>query len=227
MHSNEFNKFSAMFLGVSAVYKAQTSDFTTQFYWNALKKYEFCVVEQAFSRHATNPDNGQFMPKPADIIRILDGTSSDKSLAAWQKVVAAMDQVSVYDSIAFDDAIIHAVIYAMGGWQRLCDTTISDMPFRAQEFQKRYALFLKQPPLHYPKYLVGIHEESNRPNGFEYKSPVMFGDRAKILEVMENAKPAPKLERISADILKEIEQRKISTTPKLTLISSTQQRNAE
>ena len=220
MHSNEFNKFSAILLGVSAVYKSQTSDFTTQFYWNALKKYELYVVEQAFSRHATNPDNGQFMPKPADIIRMLEGTSSDKALAAWQKVVAAVRQVSVYDSIAFDDASIHAVIYAMGGWQRLCDTTTNEMPFRAQEFQKRYALFLKQPPNHYPKYLAGIHEANNRPNGFEYKPPVMFGDGAKILEVMANAKPVPKLKRISADILKEIGKHKISIIPKLSLISS-------
>jgi hypothetical protein len=53
------------------------------------------------------------MPKPADIVRNLQGTASDRSLIAWGKLLEAMRRVGAYRSVAFDDGAIHAAVEDM------------------------------------------------------------------------------------------------------------------
>jgi len=67
-------------------------------------------------RHLMNPDTGQFLPKPADIVRMLGGRTLDRALMAWAKVDKAVRQIGTYESVVFDDALIHRVLHEMGGW---------------------------------------------------------------------------------------------------------------
>ncbi len=47
---------------------------------------------------------------------MLGGSTQDAALAAWSKVDRAVREVGPYQSVAFDDALIHRVLFEMGGW---------------------------------------------------------------------------------------------------------------
>ena len=168
MLANDIPKFSAMMAGIGELYGKSISAQLTDIYWRSLKFYELQDVQQAFQAHINNPDCGQFFPKPADVVRFIEGSGETKALLAWAKVDRAIIQIGSYQSIAFDDPLIHAVLEDMGGWVKLCSMKNEQMPFYANEFQKRYMGFVNNKPKRYPKYLYGLTECENSKNGFEF-----------------------------------------------------------
>ncbi|MFO0207809.1 MAG: DUF6475 domain-containing protein, partial [Betaproteobacteria bacterium] len=111
-----------MLSAVAAVYGREITPEVTAIYWAALAPYDLGAVRQAFDRHVRNPDAGQFLPKPADLIRMLGGTTADSAMQAWAKVEKAIRRVGGHESVVFDDALIHRCIDDMGGWVKVCDT---------------------------------------------------------------------------------------------------------
>lgn len=103
-----------------------------------MKPFDLAAVKDALNRHCVNPDNGQFMPKPADVVKLLQGSSQDGALVAWAKVDRAVRQVGTYSTVVFDDPIIHRVVQDMGGWVALGDKREKEWPFVAKEFENRY-----------------------------------------------------------------------------------------
>ena len=61
----------------------------------------------------------------------------------------------------------------MSGWIALCQSNISELPFLAKEFQKRYQALLHHPPLNCPHQLTGLMEQQNRLSGFAPPDPVL------------------------------------------------------
>jgi Domain of unknown function (DUF6475) len=172
MRPEDAFQFALWMTALGELYGKNISTTLNEIYWNILKNFDFQQVERAFHYHITNPDGGQFMPKPADIVRIIQGTAEEKSLDAWTQVEKAIRRIGSYDSVSFDDALIHAVIDDMGGWIALCATKLTEMPFRANEFQKRYLCYLAaQPAETVNPVLSGIIEHHNRPIGFPAPQP--------------------------------------------------------
>lgn len=134
-----------------------------------------------------NSDVGQYMPKPADIIRYLEGNSETKALGAWSKVESAIRHVGIYENVTFDDPLIHVVINQMGGWSLLCSIKSENISFRANEFIKRYRHLLRKNLINYAKTLSGLFDISNTANGFGYfKSlAVLVGDKSRAEEVLK------------------------------------------
>ena len=115
MQANDFQKFKEGLQGVMSFYRQEVSDFALDVWWSALKIYDLRAISEAFGKHVANPDNGQFPPKPADIVRMLQGSSQDSALVAWSKVDKAVRSIGLYETVVFDDPIIHRVIMDMGG----------------------------------------------------------------------------------------------------------------
>jgi hypothetical protein len=184
MQTSDISKFTAMMAGIGELYGKVISAQLTDIYWRALKTYELQDVHHAFHTHVNNPDCGQFFPKPADIVRFIDGSGESKALEAWAKVEKAIIQVGRYQSIVFDDPLIHAVLEDMGGWIKLCSVKNEAMPFCANEFRKRYLGFVMRNPKRHPKYLCGLSEAENVKNGFESAAPLLIGDAKKAELVM-------------------------------------------
>lgn len=180
--------FAAMLSAVAAIYGREMSPQVIAIYWAALSAYDLPAVRQALDRHVKNPDSGQFMPKPADVIRMLGGSTQDAALVAWAKVERAIRTVGGYASVVFDDPLIHAVLDEMGGWVRLCDTRTDELPFRAKEFENRYrgfALRREVPP--YRARLAGRAETANAALGYDELDLVLIGDEAACRRVMAGA----------------------------------------
>lgn len=120
LNQSDYDNFINIMQLVSEQYGKNPSEGLISLYWNGLKNYEFSAVQDAIGRHLGNTDTGQFMPKIADIIRMLQGSSQDAAFSAWSKVDKAVRQVGPYDSVVFDDPLIHKVLHDMGGWMGIC-----------------------------------------------------------------------------------------------------------
>lgn len=185
MRDEDKPSFAELVQAVYAFYGKDVSPFALDVWWSALRRFDLDAVQRAFSLHCQDPDRGQWLPKPADIVRLLDGGSGDRSLVAWSKVEKAIREIGPCQSVIFDDPVIHAVVRDMGGWVGLCEVTDEELPYRAAEFRKRYQGYMLRGPGGYPKQLTGIHEAENVRNGFAAPEPVLVGEHRKCLAVFE------------------------------------------
>ena len=166
MQPSDAKQFRTLLSGVFGFYGKDLSEFALSVWWEAMRPFDFAAVRDALNRHAVNPDNGQFLPKPADVVRLLRGSTLDSALVAWAKVDKAVRQIGSYASVTFDDPVIHRVIADMGGWVSVCSGTEDEWPFKAREFENRYRGFVNRPPEDWPPRLTGLEEHQNAQRGF-------------------------------------------------------------
>ncbi len=183
MNDQDAPRFAILLIGIGETYGKSFNSETIDIYWYVLKEFKFEEVQKAFYRHLGNPDVGRYLPKPADIIMAMDGTSHNQSLHAWTKVISAIQRPGSYSSVVFDDVLIHAVIEDMSGWQKLCLTKDEQLPFVGKEFQERYRGYVVKKPIRHPKYFIGITERQNSLCGYGYDPPVLIGDVEKAKQV--------------------------------------------
>lgn len=212
MQAKDAVSFREGISGVMGFYEKTLAPFAFDAWWNALKIYELNAVIDAFNRHLANPDAGQYPPKPADIRRMLEGSTQDAALRAWAKVDKGIREVGTYEDVVFDDALIHRVIQDMGGWIGLGTKTEDEWPFIAKEFENRYRGFkAKNEPFEYPWKLLGLTNAHNERNGFKAEEPILIGDETKALAVLNNGtdKPAIGFKRLSDVAEKPVQLRRI------------------
>jgi len=204
MNPHDLTEFTQLLTELCVLYKIPVSERLIELYWDVLACFSFTEVKAAFQAHLCNPDTGQFMPKPADVMRYLRGGSQAQALQAWSKVATAIRTVGAYTSVVFDDSIIHVVIIEMGGWISLCQTLLKDLPFRAHEFEKRYAAYVLHPPTDYPHQLMGLEEHHNCLHHYLIKPPVFIGNPEQALKVFnlqhKNKQPFLNVQTLSCPI---------------------------
>ena len=116
MVNSELPEFAKTLLAVADYYGKELSTGVVDLYWQGLREYDLDAVRRALWAHARNPDTGQFMPKIADVAKVMQGRTSDQAAVAWSKVDQAVRRVGTYQCVVFDDPVIHRVIADMGGW---------------------------------------------------------------------------------------------------------------
>ena len=176
MNNAEIQELAVVVTDVYELYGRECSDGVHRLWWEALKGYALGEVRQAFSRHVTNPDGGQFVPKPADILKILNGGGETRALQAWTQVDQAVRRIGPWESVVFDDALIHAVIADMGGWPRFGQITDDEWPFVRNEFIKRYQGYRLRPPTEFPRALSGHFVQQNARVGADAPLPRLVGN---------------------------------------------------
>jgi hypothetical protein len=187
-------KFYALMADVLAFYGKDFSEFAGRVWWEAMKPYDLPAVADALNRHCVNPDSGQFAPKPADVVKMLSGSSQDGALVAWSKVDRAVRSVGTYASVVFDDPVIHRVVTDMGGWVPLGQKDEGEWPFVRNEFVNRYRGYRMRNEI--PEYLpvlIGIAQASNQRMGFDSAPPLLLGDATVARAVLEGGSDKPLL----------------------------------
>ena len=179
MQASQQNQFFSMLTGVCELYGKTASPQLMALYWSLLQGYDLADVQRAFGQHAMNPDTGQYMPKPADVVRYIDGGSQSRAALAWQKVEKAMRTVGGGDSVVFDDPVIHATLGVLGQWPEFCKTEMSELHFLQSRFIKQYQAFCVNTPADYPRLMVGRYQAENTRSGFHSAPPVLIGDAGK------------------------------------------------
>ena len=198
--------FFKLIANVYAFYRQDFSEFAGSVWWQAMQPFDFPAVADALNRHCINPDSGQFMPKPADAVRMLKGSSLDSSMIAWSWVDKGIRQVGTYESVVFHDALIHRVVTDMGGWIALGTKTEDEWPFVAKEFQNRYKGYSSRNERpEYPKKLLGMAEAQNTQLGFKTMPPRLIGDPAQARLVFQqgaaaDVSPVARLEDAAAAV---------------------------
>ncbi len=193
MKATDAEAFAAILASIAQLYGKSFSKHLSDIYWNLLEPYSLSELEIALKAHLRNPNGGQFFPKPADLIRHLEGGSGTKALQAWTLVERAIRQIGTYQSLAFEDPLIHAVIEDMGGWVKLCAISLKELPFCSLEFQKRYEGLVHKAPHRYPSYLPGVIECQNSSKGYAVSEPLLIGDLPKTQAVIQGGSPLPPL----------------------------------
>lgn len=149
----------------------EISKLKMEVYFRALEKYEIDQISKAISAMITERIYPSF-PKPAEIVREIEGKKEDKGALAWIQVLGALRHCGVWDSAKFSDPVIHSVIQAMGGWIELGETlTVDQEKWKGKEFERLYAIMSARGGKH-PGYLVGIHERDNAARGY-HPGPVI------------------------------------------------------
>ena len=186
MQQNEFDQFAQMLESIAEYCGKPLSPGVVAIYWQGLKDLDLSAIRHALNAHVQNPDTGQFMPKIADVRRMLGGTTQDSALRAWAKVDKALRHVGTYASVAFDDPLIHRVLHDMGGWVGLGTKTEDEWPFVAKEFENRYRGYaMRNESPEYPPLLTGIADADNARRGLQCEPPRLIGDATKAEAVMQ------------------------------------------
>lgn len=171
-------RFANLLTMLSDYYKSEVSSVVAKLYWEGLRQYDFAAIEQACWQHTQNPDEaGRWLPRIADLRKILEGSTQDQSAIAWTKVDTAVRTRGSWDDLVFDDPIIHRVVADMGGWVLICSKDDKEYPFVGKEFQQRYRAYRQQGQLpDYPARLTGIANAHNGAQGQPVLPPILVGD---------------------------------------------------
>lgn len=190
-------KFIDVLAGVHDFYGKELTPFAAQVWQQACKQFDVDQVTKALSAHLMDPERGQFMPKPADIVRQLQGTNSDRALLAWGKVFDAMQSVGAYRTVIFDDGVIHAVIEDLGGWPKVCRYPNDELQFLQKRFCDSYRAYAGRKDVAYPAQLIGEYDQQNAKFGHVSRNaPVLIGNKQKALEVNASGVSGPKTQII-------------------------------
>lgn len=187
MNSNDRAKFAQALGGIAEVYGKDLTEAGLTAWWNTLLGYDFDQVSRALNRHTRDAERGQWMPKPADIVRQIDGTPDDAALEAWGKVDLALRRYGTGPAWVFDDPKIHYVLQAMGGTAQLATMDERDFGFFREQFCKRYAG--NGDTSNYPNLLPGWYTDGTR---------ALIGDERGCLAVLEGGKEQPKKQLTNA-----------------------------
>lgn len=185
MQPNDKPAVVALVTDVLAYYRQPVSEFTLSVWCQAMQPYSLEQLRKAMTAHATNPDGGQFAPKVADIIRILDGTHTDRAMLAWGKVHEAMSAVGAYQDVVFDDPAIHAVIEDLGGWPKVCRGDLKDLGYLQKRFCDGHKAYSGRGEFAYPRRLMGDRSPDSdyEAKGLRLPRPALVGDRERAAEV--------------------------------------------
>ena len=160
-------RFLNLMMTLGEIHNRQISDSLMEIYWITLEKFDDPECENVFHKLIYEL---KFFPKPADFVEQLVGAESDKAMEAWLKVVEAIRRYGNYQSVSFDDRVIHSCIEAMGGWPKLCEVLEDDLKWREKEFLRLYPIMKRRGK--HPAYLIGLHETENANSGFEVEAEV-------------------------------------------------------
>lgn len=190
MKNADFDEFVMLWKAMRESYPhaKPISDMTISLEFEALKSVgEIADIRRALSSHKRNDQDGMFAPTAAHLMKYIRGDSESRSLSAWTMVERAVQSVGNYESVVFPEPAIMAAIIDMGGWLELCKVTEKELPFKKQEFVKRYNGYMVQPPREWPRHLPGLAELSNQKEFPDHvPDPKLIGDTQKCLAVFHN-----------------------------------------
>lgn len=138
-------RLAASLVGAYAFYDRELTDFAMRIWSDALDGIEPDVIDAAFARHLRDPDAGRFCPKPADILRQINGDADEHALIAWGRVISAARAGGQRFDGPTQDAID-----SMGGMGRIRMAREDENGFLQRQFVaafKAYKSRTETPPL--------------------------------------------------------------------------------
>ena len=166
MNNQQDNKaFATLMFGLGEVYDKEITNGKLEIYQMALSGYTIEQIKNGATKHIRDADSGMFMPKPADIIRQIEGTikmrlEDDKAQAQfqWMNVINAIKRVGSYRTPKLDDPYTRASITALGGWTCLCGKTEKELEWVGKDFITTYMNMNVRPLEQLPDSVKGLED---------------------------------------------------------------------
>ena len=160
-------EFLKTLCALAEIYGRELSKTIQELYYRVLVKYPFEAVMRALMAHLENAGgNGQFFPKPADIVNLIDGNPEDRAIKAWTEVIQALERVGTWASVKFRDPITMACIEDLGGWIKLGQMTEEELERLSHRFCKLYRHYYRTGVVPEISHLPGHIEHQNTRNGY-------------------------------------------------------------
>jgi len=147
---------------LESAFDEKLSEDRAKIYWDILKGYSDLNIKKAVIRSIREL---KFFPKISEIIEMIEGNIEDEAEIAWLILKEKIERYGGYKSVSFlNNPVIGSVVEAMGGWIKICDTTIEEEKWVKKEFIKLYPIMKKKN--NHPEQLPGIFEIENNQKGY-------------------------------------------------------------
>lgn len=161
MVEQDKTEFKNLMLGAGELYSKEISKPLMQIFYQALIQYSIEQVKAGFSKHFVDPKNGTFFPKAADIVRMIESdkpSTEDSARLAWLAIIGEIRRTGAYDSLKLNDKLALGSLKSIGGWNYLCMSQESNLPFIEKEFISAYQAMERTPIESLPDSLPGLEE---------------------------------------------------------------------
>lgn len=136
MKQTDLREFTGIMDDLAEMLGGDMSPRKYELYFAALSDLDIQDIRTA-ANHIAN--TATFFPKPVDFRNAINGNQDEAAIAAWGKVLKAKSKAGQYQSVKFDDPVIHSVIKLMGGWGALCRLEgHDDEKWQRIDFEKTY-----------------------------------------------------------------------------------------
>lgn len=203
MQERDRPEFGQLVTDVHAFYRQDCSRFVLDVWWGACESFSLEQVRRAFTVHAKDPEAGKFCPKPADLVKVLQGTSTDRAAVAWGVVMQAIGAAGQYQDVDFGDPATHAAIHDLGGWPKVCRTELKELGYLQHRFTESYRAYAGRGVVDCPLVLMGDRSPDAEweKKGLPPPRAKLFGPRpcADVLASMPRLASEP-VRRITAEV---------------------------
>ncbi len=160
MTAKDEKEFALLMASLAEIFDSgsELSSVKVELYFRLLEDYVIEDIKRGVDEIMRNRVYAS-LPKPAEIIQAIEGDGNEKAILAWEKLDRAVRQVGPYQSVQFDDPVIHSIVKFFGGWEKICDVSGDEWKWKQKEFERLYTIMAKRGD--HPKYLIGITEWSN------------------------------------------------------------------
>lgn len=199
MQAVDLCAFSEMLQQVMNYYRRDCTDGLIDLYWEGLQCYELESIKLAIGVHMKDPEEGKFEPRISSIVKIIEGSKSDRAVWAWSFAQEAASSVGAYQDVIFEDPVIHAVIEDMGGWPIFCRLNEKDLSYHQHRFAVAYRSHASSQAvsgLVYPALLSGDRraDDWRSSRGLPPVHPTLIGDRQICAQVYANGSSSGRLQ---------------------------------
>jgi len=147
---------------LESAFGEKLSEDRAKIYWDILKGYSDINIKKAVIKSMREL---KFFPKISEIIEIIEGRIEDEAEIAWLILKEKIERYDGYMSVSFpENPIIGSVVEALGGWIRICDTSLKEEKWAKKEFIKLYPIMKRRS--NHPEKLTGIFELENNQKGY-------------------------------------------------------------
>ena len=162
MTNNDQQKFKELIALISETYGEQFSGAQIVMWSTLFKSVTIEQFENAVYAHISCPDTGMFTPKPANIMKFINGTTKqndqqleDKADMAWLTITGEVKRVGSWGSLKMEDKQALAAVKSLGGWKFICSKTEAELVWLHKEFIATYKNFENTPVEALPNNLPG------------------------------------------------------------------------
>jgi len=185
MTKDDFAKFTKIMKALQNVFTPEkaVSKERAEIYFEFLKDLSINEIEKACCQVLKTKKIPTF-PTIGEIRERVESSIEDRAIEAWH---VANRNLNIYDSVCFNDHVIHSVIEnEFGGWEKFCNLTWENESWDRRRFIQAYMIYARRKE--HPKYLPGFHERENQFHGWKYEGEIRYIGEPKEVKKLEGKK---------------------------------------